>query len=128
MLHVYFFIIPFIAAIIVFRVIIFLISKPLSEITVHTREGAKFHHLHFGVVVLFVGILLVLTYGKNNVSLAFLGFGFGMIIDEYIPSLYLPEPEPFTSTLYRQSFAKTAILALVLAVIIVLVVFIGPVI
>lgn len=115
MSNIFLFSFSFLAALLFFRVTIYSISKPLSEITAYTREGAKLHHLHYGILLVFLSSVLMITAGLGNLTVIMLGFGLGMVMDEFIPSLYLPEPEPLVTKLYKSSFWKTAFLFAILA-------------
>jgi hypothetical protein len=90
-----------------FRTVIYIISRPLNEQNPYTREGLKFHHSHYGLMLLTVGLVGFLTIGVVPFSIILAGLGLGTILDEFFPSLYLPEPEPVVTAIYRKSFLPT---------------------
>lgn len=104
------FIVAMLMPVAILRTILYFISRPISEIAVHTREGKKFHHLHFGIGILAIGILAFLVLGVTTYSAGLAGVGFGMVIDEFVPSLYIPEPEPFTTATYWKTLRATVLL------------------
>lgn len=108
------------APFIFFRTALFIISKPLEQITPYTREGLKFHHFHYGMMLLVVGILGLLLLGNTNFTIILTGLGLGTALDEFFTSLNLPEPEPTVTKLYQKSFLPTlGILTSVIAIVIV---------
>jgi CBS domain containing-hemolysin-like protein len=108
-----------------FRTALYIISKPIEELSLHTREGLKFHHLHYGIMLLVVGILALLILGVTTFSIVLAGLGLGTILDEYLASLYIPEQEPAVTILYRKSFYPTL---LILASTILLILLLGAII
>lgn len=108
------FITSFSASFIFFRGIIYFLSKPYRQMAEYIRQGPKIHHLHVGFMIMFVGILALLVSGKNAYSISLLGLGCGMVTDEFIPSLYIPEQEPLVNSLYRKYFVQTVALNVVL--------------
>jgi|GEM_PF-2126966 len=112
------FIISFSSPFIFFRIILTLLSHKRDQTTSYIREGRKFHHLHFGVGILIVGIIGFLVLGTTAFPTIISGIGLGMILDDFIPSLYIPEPEPQTTNTYFGSFFSTFFLLLFITIII----------
>ncbi len=104
------FIIAMFAPFLFFRGVLGFLSKSRDLSREYVREGKKFHHLHFGLGILLVGLLGFMILGVETYIIIISGLGFGMIMDDFIPSLYLPEPEPQTSKLYLNSFRSTLLL------------------
>jgi hypothetical protein len=71
------------------------------------RTGLQVHHLHFGVVAVAISALILVTWGKGFLCLAFLGLGLGLILDEFLPSLQMPGNRPLELELYRRTLWPT---------------------
>jgi hypothetical protein len=118
MQHVLIFIIALVIPSLIIRFAIHLIMKRPHEATVITIQGAHFHHLHLGILMVFASSLLFLFTGVNNTSLAFLGLGLGFILDEFVASVIVPNQEPTSTELYLGSLRGTIVLLLSVIVII----------
>jgi hypothetical protein len=78
----------------------------------YIRQGRKFHHLHFGMGILIIGIFGFLSLKNSLFGVIVSGIGLGMMFDDFVPSLYIPESEPETSKMYFGSFRPTLYLLL----------------
>jgi hypothetical protein len=107
--NIWVFIITLITPLIVIRTVIHKMTRSEQDITV-TIQGARFHHLHLGILLVFASAVLFIFTDVNIFSLAFLGLGLGLILDEFIPSLIVPHQEPTSTKLYLSSLRGTIIL------------------
>lgn len=105
-----YFIIAFIAAMLWYR-ILFLIA-PIYFKRPFTRSMLKlrWHHLHYGILATFAGVVLLLFSFKNTAVVILLGVGSGLIMDLFIPSLLLKTDREEELTVYKKTFFSTAII------------------
>jgi hypothetical protein len=104
------FIISLLAPFVVIRFAIHFLMKRPKEPAVTIMTGAKFHHLHLGIVFVFAASLVLLFSGINIFSIGFLGLGLGLILDEFVASVIVPHQEPLSTELYLGSFYGTGVL------------------
>ncbi len=109
------FIITLLAPFVIIRSIIHKMTR--QEVTV-TIEGARFHHLHLGILFVFAASLILLFAGQNVFSIGFLGLGLGFILDEFVASLIVPHQEPQSTKLYLGSLRGTTVLFISVVVIV----------
>ena len=73
------------------RVKFLFFHKSFHKIALRKRSGLQIHHGHYGILIVFAATLIFLFAGKNNVVLVgTFGFGWGLVLDEIIPSLLMP--------------------------------------
>jgi hypothetical protein len=70
-------------------------------------SGWRTHHHHFGVVLLTGGLLIMLASTNSPASVIPTGIGLGLVLDEFVASLFLPHEEPQAARLYRWSLPLT---------------------
>jgi hypothetical protein len=58
-------------------------------------------------VAVAISALILVTWGKGFLCLAFLGLGLGLILDEFLPSLQMPGNRPLELELYRRTLWPT---------------------
>ncbi|OGI82217.1 hypothetical protein A3I95_00570 [Candidatus Nomurabacteria bacterium RIFCSPLOWO2_02_FULL_44_12] len=75
----------------------------------------QIHHLHYGLVLIFVGTIILLFFGRNFWVIIFLGYGLGLAFDEFIGSLRLPEYRPLGLEIYKKAFKPTLALFLIVS-------------
>ena len=93
----------------------FVVAKQFSERPkLVGKTGIQIHHLHYGVVLVLLAVIAELFLGKNYWTIIFQGLGLGLILDEFISSLMLPEHRSIGLALYRRSFKGTLLLFLFL--------------
>ena len=78
----------FILALIYWRLKVFLFYRNGSLGFLRNITGLKIHHYHIGIIILTISLLLYLFYKKNNMIIAFLGFGLGSVLDGFSSGLF----------------------------------------
>lgn len=80
--------------------------SPIRRIT-----GLNIHHGHWGLLWIFLGIMISVHFGQGTWTTLFFGLGLGLILDEIIPALQPPGGNRSEELeIYRNSFTATAIL------------------
>ncbi len=84
---------------------------PLRE-----KIGLNLHHGHWGFLLAFISMNL-LVFGVHNIfSIGLAGFGWGLMLDEIIPMLKMPSPgRTLELEIYDRSRSATIILVGVVA-------------
>lgn len=72
----------------------------------------RVHHAHLGIAMIFIAVLGLLLVGNTDYIILLFGLGLGLVFDQFITSLYLPQQEPDSSVVYRKSFMATIVLLL----------------
>ena len=102
------FILAFSLPLIFYRIV--LIIKSGKPAFIRQITGLNFHHYHYGVILVTIGIILILFYKISTPSILITGFGLGSMLDSFISSL-MPS---FTRTEevinYFNNFIPTVIL------------------
>lgn len=80
-------------------------------------SGLQIHHIHYGAVFLLIASLLVVFIGKNNYVVALLGFGLGLVLDEFVPALLMPWNRKVELRAYEKGFIPTLLIFLAIAAI-----------
>jgi hypothetical protein len=81
-----------------------------KESKIRIKSKLQIHHLHYGAV--FLLIVAFIFIGKNNYSMAL--FGFGLILDEFVPSLLMPGNRKVELQVYGKGFIPTLIIFLLI--------------
>ncbi|MFH1162342.1 MAG: hypothetical protein V1696_03690 [Candidatus Jorgensenbacteria bacterium] len=79
-----------------------------NKMALRTRTGLQIHHLHYGIVLIFLASLLFLMESESVFVLVLLGLGLGLVLDEFIASLLMPGDRPLELEVYRKSLFPTA--------------------
>ncbi len=115
------FVISFVGGLLWYRILFFItpiyFKRPL------TRSVLKlwWHHLHWGIILIFIGTIMFLLSEKSTTVIVLFGIGLGFIMDLFIPSLQLETDREKELVVYRNSLFPTLILgALIVVVIVVL--------
>jgi hypothetical protein len=84
---------------------------PLRE-----KSGLNIHHGHWGFLLAFVSMNLMVFGVHNMFSIGLTGFGWGLMLDEIIPMLKMPSPgRKLELDIYDKSRSATLILMGVVA-------------
>jgi hypothetical protein len=84
---------------------------PLRE-----KSGLNIHHGHWGFLLAFISMNLLVFGVYNNYSIGLAGFGWGLMLDEIIPMLKMPSPgRTLELDIYDRSRTATIILMGVVA-------------
>ena len=119
------FIISFAGGLLWYRILFFIVpiyfKRPLTRSVLKLR----WHHLHWGIVLISTGIVLFLLSGESVAIIILFGIGLGFIVDLFIPSLVLETDREKELVVYRNSLIPTLLLgfAFILAIILLSVLF-----
>jgi len=84
---------------------------PLRE-----KSGLNIHHGHWGFLLAFISMNLLIFGVYNTFSIGLAGFGWGLMLDEIIPMLKMPSPgRTLELEIYDKSRSATIILIGVVA-------------
>ena len=70
----------------------------------------RWHHLHWGIMLILSGTVLLVLLGKSALVIILLGIGLGLVIDLFIPSLQLQTDREKELFVYRNSLVSTLLL------------------
>lgn len=104
-------IISFLAGLLWFRLLFIVAPTYFNKPFTRTKTRLNWHHLHFGIVLVLIGNLLLLAKGESPLVTGFLGVGSGLIVDLFIPSLILKTDRREELVIYRNSLKATLVLA-----------------
>lgn len=115
------FILSFVGGLLWYRILFFIVPIYFKRPLTRSVLKLHWHHLHWGIVLILTGTMLLLLSGKITSVIVLLGIGLGLIIDLFIPSLLLKTDRERELEAYRSSLIPTLILAaLIVTVIIIL--------
>lgn len=115
------FIIAFLAGLLWYRILFFIVPVYFKRPLTRSVLKLRWHHLHWGIVLIFIGTVLLLLFEKNTTIITLFGVGLGFIIDLFVPSLQLETDREKELMVYRNSLLPTLFLgAFVVILIIVL--------
>ncbi|MEK7566736.1 MAG: hypothetical protein AAB527_01210 [Patescibacteria group bacterium] len=114
------FIISFVGGLLWYRVLFSIVPIYFERPLTRTVLRLRWHHLHWGVVLISVGIVLFLLFGKSTAVIVLFGIGLGFIIDLFIPSLVLETDREKELVVYRNSLIPTLLLGFAIIVIVIL--------
>jgi hypothetical protein len=60
--------------------------------TLRQKSGLNLHHGHWGFLLAFISMNLLVFGVRNIFSIGLAGFGWGLMLDEIIPMLKMPSP------------------------------------
>lgn len=95
------FVLTLAAPVVIIRIAFWLTAKPVSSIHKQTLSGYKFHHLHYGLIVAFIGCMALFYTPYVSYAVAIIGFGLGLAADEFVATLLIPEEEPLDTSIYN---------------------------
>lgn len=67
----------------------------------------RIHHAHLGIGIIIIGVSIMLFSDNKIASAFFLGLGLSLVLDEFTPSLHLPQQEPANTNIYLGSHKST---------------------
>ena len=81
------------------------------RMSLRQKSGLNLHHGHWGFLLAFISMNL-LVFGVHNIfSIGLAGFGWGLMLDEIIPMLKMPSPgRTLELEIYDRSRSATIIL------------------
>jgi len=115
------FIIAFIFPHLYYRTLFFIFAgKIFDKPFLREKTGLKIHHIHYGMILMLFASLYLLFFDKNVYILILLGFGLGLMYDEFIPALYMKSNRKDELAAYKKSLKKTPLLFIIIILIIIL--------
>ena len=110
------FLFSFIGGLLWYRILFFIaplyFKRPLTRSVLKLR----WHHLHWGIILILVGTIFLLLSGKNGVAIILFGIGLGFTIDLFIPSLQLETDREKELVVYRNSLIPTLFLGALITI------------
>lgn len=83
------------------------------------KSGLNLHHGHWGFLLAFLSMNLLVFGVYNSFSIGLAGFGWGLMLDEIIPMLKMPSPgRTVELQIYDESRSATIILIGVVVVLV----------
>jgi hypothetical protein len=102
------FIPSFILPLIFYRILVVLKGGSVSYLRALT--GLKFHHYHYGVLLITIAIILILFHKISSLSIILSGLGLGTILDGFISSLFFSSTRIQEIINYQGALIPTLIL------------------
>lgn len=99
---------------ILFAIVPIYFKRPLTRSVLKLR----WHHLHWGIILIVFGVIILLLSEKSNVAITLFGIGLGFVIDLFIPSLQLETDREEELAVYRNSLKPTLLLAASIVIVI----------
>lgn len=112
------FIISFAGGLLWFRILFFIIPIYFEKPLIRSLLNMRWHHLHYGIVLIFIGAVLLLLSEKSTAVIVIFGIGLGFITDIFIPSLQLKTDRGKELAVYRDSLLPTLFLGGLIVVVI----------
>jgi hypothetical protein len=82
------------------------------------KSGLNIHHGHWGFILAFISMYLLVFGIHNGFSIGLAGLGWGLMLDEIIPMLRMPSPgRDLELEIYERSRNATIILMSALALV-----------
>ena len=104
------FVLAFSISILWYRILFFVIPVYFKRPLTRSLLKLRWHHFHWGIVLIVFGTTLLLLYGKTTAVIILFGVGLGFIIDLFIPSLLLETDREKELVVYRNSLVPTLLL------------------
>lgn len=112
------FIVSFIGGLLWYRILFAIVpiyfKRPLTRSVLKLR----WHHLHWGIVLIVFGVMLLLLSEKSSAAIILFGIGLGFVIDLFIPSLQFETNREEELAVYRNSLKPTLFLAASIVIVI----------
>ena len=67
--------------------------KSFLKTELRAKTGLQIHHGHWGIIFIFISSMTLLFWQKNIFSISLMGLGWGLLLDEVIPSLMMPSKD-----------------------------------
>lgn|SRR5487761_772893 len=113
-IYLIYFLIFYIIALLWYRMLFMIVPHSFHKPWLRTAINLRWHHMHWGILDVFIGTAILLLFGENIWVFLFLGIGLGFISDLFIPSLMLGTNEEAARIqeliVYRKSLFPTWIL------------------
>ena len=116
------FILAFIGGMLWYRILFYIAPLYFKRPLTRTILKLKWHHLHWGILLVLLGTISLLALGGiTTVPVVLLGIGLGFMMDLFIPSLLLSTDREEELKIYKESLLPTLLLfAVVVAIILAL--------
>lgn len=117
------FIISLLIPLLYWRTLSYLAKNYMEKPFLRTKTKLQIHHLHYGIILVFIASLLLLFLGKNIYVTILLGLGLGLMLDLFIPSILMKSDRKTELEVYRKTFIKTLILFAIIILTIIIISF-----
>jgi len=117
------FIISLLIPMLYYRGLFYIAKDYFKKPFLRTKTGLQIHHLHYGILLVFIATLILLFLGKNIYVVVLLGLGLGLILDLFISSLIMKTNRRIELKVYKKTFTKTLILFGIIIIVIILLFF-----
>lgn len=101
------FVLAFLIAMLWYRILFFAIPTYFKRPFTRSLLKLRWHHLHWGLLLILTGTVLLLLTDKNSVVIILLGAGLGFAMDLFIPSLLLETDREKELEIYKKSLVPT---------------------
>jgi hypothetical protein len=115
-----FFIIAFAFPLVYYRILLSTKSKVFEKPVLREKTGLKIHHIHYGMIISLIATIFFLFIGKNIYITTALGFGMGLIYDEFIPVLLMKSKRSDEIDVYKKSFKSTLIMFMIIIILLII--------
>jgi hypothetical protein len=90
----------------------FALNRPsFHRLTLRQKSGLNLHHGHWGFLLAFISMILLVFGVYNDLSIGLAGLGWGLMLDEIVPMLKMPSPgRTLELEIYSRSRSATIIL------------------
>jgi len=114
------FLIAFVLPFIYWRSLFAIAERVFDKPYLRTKTGLQIHHLHYGVTILMIAMVITLITGTISLVVwGLLGLSTGLIMDEYIASMMLPGDRPLELSIYKKALWPTGVLLTTIVVVII---------
>jgi len=93
------------------RILLAVVPKMVISVPSRKKLGIKVHHLHYGILLLLASYLF--TTPTEQLFYMIQGFGLGLILDVFIPSLYVNSTRKEEMISYRKYLIHTLVFTLI---------------
>src|SRR3989344_1703961 len=113
------FISSFIGGLLWYRILFYTIPVYFKRPLTRSVLKLRWHHLHWGVFLIFIATFILLISGKSTAVIILLGIGLGFITYLFIPSIQLETDREKELVVYRNSLVPTLILGAIIIILLI---------
>ena len=114
-----YFILSFGGAMLWYRVLFYIVPSYFKRPLTRSLLNLRWHHLHWGILFVLFGAVMLIVSGKNMMVVIALGMGLGLMMDLFIPSLRLETDREKELVVYGHSLIETGMLFLLVIFIVI---------
>lgn len=108
-----------------YRILFFIVPLYFKRPLTRSLLRLRWHHLHWGLLLILCGTILLLVDTNIGFAIVLLGIGLGFSFDLFIPSLLLETDREKELLVYRQSLRPTLLLFLIISAVVVVLLFLA---